>query len=258
MLKTLLQCPVCHQPLYLTHHYSCGKHHFDRAKEGYVNLCIPPIRGDDTLLVNARANFFQTNPYKPLMVKLQSMVASFSTVLDVGCGTGAYLEFMKRNDSTLTTIGCDGSKKAIRKAAKLDTQTLYIVANMNALPLLNESVDVILSVFAPYNSEEIQRVLKPNGQLIVVQPAPNHLFELKQVLYDIVKLNPDTTLTIPGLTSNLNEQLEFEMILNQDELQALFAMTPYVYTSSQQASMKLKALVSLNIKASFKISVFTK
>ena len=258
MSKPLLQCPVCQQPLYLTQHYSCGKHHFDRAKEGYVNLCIPPIRGDDTLLVNARANFFQTNPYKPLMVKLQSMVASFSTVLDVGCGTGAYLEFMKRNDSTLTTIGCDGSKKAIRKAAKLDTQTLYIVANMNALPLLNESVDVILSVFAPYNSEEIQRVLKPNGQLIVVQPAPNHLFELKQVLYDIVKLNPDTTLTIPGLTSNLNEQLEFEMILNQDELQALFAMTPYVYTSSQQASMKLKALVSLNIKASFKISVFTK
>jgi len=258
MSKTLLQCPVCQQPLYLTQHYSCGKHHFDRAKEGYVNLCIPPIRGDDALLVNARANFFQTNPYKPLMVKLQSMVASFSTVLDVGCGTGAYLEFMKRNDSTLTTIGCDGSKKAIRKAAKLDTQTLYIVANMNALPLLNESVDVILSVFAPYNSEEIQRVLKPSGQLIVVQPAPNHLFELKQVLYDIVKLNPDTTLTIPGLTSNLNEQLEFEMILNQDELQALFAMTPYVYTSSQQASMKLKALVSLNIKASFKISVFTK
>jgi len=258
MSKPLLQCPVCQQPLYLTQHYSCGKHHFDRAKEGYVNLCIPPIRGDDALLVNARANFFQTNPYKPLMVKLQSMVASFSTVLDVGCGTGAYLEFMKRNDSTLTTIGCDGSKKAIRKAAKLDTQTLYIVANMNALPLLNESVDVILSVFAPYNSEEIQRVLKPNGQLIVVQPAPNHLFELKQVLYDIVKLNPDTTLTIPGLTSNLNEQLEFEMILNQDELQALFAMTPYVYTSSQQASMKLKALVSLNIKASFKISVFTK
>lgn len=258
MLKTLLQCPVCQQPLYLTQHYSCGKHHFDRAKEGYVNLCIPPIRGDDALLVNARANFFQTNPYKPLMVKLQSMITSFSTVLDVGCGTGAYLEFMKRNDSTLTTIGCDGSKKAIRKAAKLDTQTLYMVANMNALPLLNESVDVILSVFAPYNSEEIQRVLKPNGQLIVVQPAPNHLFELKQVLYDIVKLNPDTTLTIPGLTSNLNEQLEFEMILNQDELQALFAMTPYVYTSSQQASMKLKALVSLNIKASFKISVFTK
>ena len=258
MSKTLLQCPVCQQPLYLTQHYSCGKHHFDRAKEGYVNLCIPPIRGDDALLVNARANFFQTNPYKPLMVKLQSMITSFSTVLDVGCGTGAYLEFMKRNDSTLTTIGCDGSKKAIRKAAKLDTQTLYMVANMNALPLLNESVDVILSVFAPYNSEEIQRVLKPNGQLIVVQPAPNHLFELKQVLYDIVKLNPDTTLTIPGLTSNLNEQLEFEMILNQDELQALFAMTPYVYTSSQQASMKLHSYSSLTVKASFKILVFTK
>jgi len=258
MSKTLLQCPVCQQPLYLTQHYSCGKHHFDRAKEGYVNLCIPPIRGDDALLVNARANFFQTNPYTPLMEKLQSMIASFSTVLDVGCGTGAYLEFMKKKDPTLTTIGCDGSKLAIKKAAKLDPQSLYMVANMNALPLLNESVDVILSVFAPYNSEEIQRVLKPSGQLIVVQPAPNHLFELKQVLYDIVKLNPDTTLTIPGLTSNLNEQLEFEMILNQDELQALFAMTPYVYTSSQQASMKLKALVSLNIKASFKISVFTK
>ena len=80
MLKTLLQCPVCQQPLYLTQHYSCGKHHFDRAKEGYVNLCIPPIRGDDALLVNARANFFQTNPYKPLMVKLQSMITSFSTV----------------------------------------------------------------------------------------------------------------------------------------------------------------------------------
>lgn len=258
MSNTLLQCPICQQTLHFAHHYSCGKHHFDRAKEGYVNLCIPTIKGDDALLVNARHHFFQSNPYTPLMKKLQSMIASFSTVLDVGCGTGAYLEFMKRNDSTLTTIGCDGSKLAIKKAAKLDPQSLYIVANMNALPLLSESVDVILSVFAPYNIAEIQRVLKPSGRFILVQPAPYHLFELKQVLYDTVKLNPAIPLSCPRLTINLNEQLDFEMSLNQEELQALFAMTPYVYTSSQQASMKLHSYSSLTVKASFKILVFTK
>ena len=258
MSNTLLQCPVCQQPLHLSHHYSCGKHHFDRAKEGYVNLCIPPIKGDDALLVNARSQFFQSNPYKPLMVKLQSMIASDSTVLDVGCGIGAYLEFMKTNDSSLITIGCDGSKLAIKKAAKLDAQSLYIVANMNALPLRNESVDVILSVFAPYNIAEIQRVLKPSGQFILVQPAPYHLFELKQVIYDKVKLNPENFDSCHGLVNILNEQLDFEMNLQQEELQSLFAMTPYAYTSSLQASMKLNTTSSLKVKASFKLSVFVK
>lgn len=258
MSNTLLQCPVCQQSLFFTHHYSCGKHHFDRAKEGYVNLCIPPIKGDDALLVNARHQFFQSNPYKPLMEKLQSMITSYSTMLDVGCGTGAYLEFLKRNDLTLTTIGCDGSKLAIKKAAKLDPQTLYIVANMNALPLLNEKVDVILSVFAPYNIEEIKRVLKPGGRFIVVQPAPYHLFELKQLLYDNVKLNPVSSLSYDGFNHTHQEQLDFEMNLNQEQLQALFAMTPYVYTSSQHTSMKIQSIASLSVKASFYISEFTK
>lgn len=258
MLKTLLQCPVCQQPLYLTQHYSCGKHHFDRAKEGYVNLCIPPIRGDDALLVNARRQFFQSNPYKPLMVKLQSMIASDSTVLDVGCGIGAYLEFMKTNDSSLITIGCDGSKLAIKKAAKLDAQSLFIVANMNALPILNHSVDVVLSVFAPYNLNEILRVLKPKGRFIVVQPAPYHLFELKQLLYDNVKLNSVSALSCIGFDQLHHEQLDFDMRLNQEQLQALFAMTPYVYTSSQDASMKLQSIAKQNVKASFNLSLLIK
>jgi 23S rRNA (guanine745-N1)-methyltransferase len=255
MKKNLLKCPLCHKPLVLNHHWSCGHHHFDKAKEGYVNLCIPPIKGDDLLLVQAREHFFSSNPYEPLMNQMKKWIQPNDVVLDVGCGVGAYLKYFSTQDESLATLGCDGSKIAIKKAAKHDPLSQYVVANMNNLPYVDHQVDVILSVFAPYDIKEIKRVLKPTGRFILITPATHHLVELKKLIYDEVKLNPSHSSSL-DLTCIEEQIVTFTMHLNQSQLLSLFQMTPYAYKSSNDATAKIQSLETLNVTASFVLQVF--
>lgn len=255
MKTNLLKCPLCHQPLIFNHQWSCGQHHFDEAKEGYVNLCVPPIKGDDAFLVQAREHFFSTNPYQPLMIEMKKWILPNDVVLDVGCGIGAYLKYFKTQDHTLTTLGCDGSKLAIKKAAKHDSLSHYVVANMNNLPYIDHHIDVIISVFAPYDIKEITRVLKPKGRFILITPSTHHLVELKKIIYDEVKLNPSHHPRL-DLTCIENQIVSFTMNLNQSSLLSLFQMTPYVYKSPNDAIEKIKSHQSLDVTASFVLQVY--
>jgi 23S rRNA (guanine745-N1)-methyltransferase len=256
MKSTLLKCPICHQPLTLNTSWSCGKHSFDQAKEGYVNLCIPPIKGDDALLVQAREQFFTNNPYEPLMNTMMNWINPYSVVLDVGCGIGAYLNYFKTKDDSLLTLGCDGSKLAIKKAAKRDPLTQYVVANMNNLPLLNQRVDVVLSVFAPFDIKEVKRVLKPNGHFITILPEPDHLLQLKQLIYDQVRRNPIPPQSIDELLCIHEEVVSFDMDLDQVTLLSLFQMTPYAYTSHEDAIKRLHSYERCSVTASFILRVY--
>ncbi len=49
------------------------------------------------------------------------------------------------------------------------------------MPMQDHSVDIILNVFTPANYAEFQRILKPNGALVKVVPAPGHMYELRQL-----------------------------------------------------------------------------
>ena len=60
-------------------------------------------------------------------------------------------------------------KAALQEAAKRDRETEYAVASCFHLPVAGESVDLLLSVFAPYCGEEFLRVLKPDGVLVFVE-----------------------------------------------------------------------------------------
>jgi 23S rRNA (guanine745-N1)-methyltransferase len=257
MKQTLLRCPACHKQLYLNEKsYSCGKHHFDIAKEGYVNLCIPPIKGDDLNLVQARESFFHHNPYEPLMRAILPWISSQDTVLDMGCGIGSYLQYLKTNLPSLTTIGFDGSKHAIKKAAKSDKTGQYVVGNINACPIIDHEIDVVLSVFAPFQINEVKRVLKPKGLFINVEPGENHLLELKSVLYPTLRVN---NVTEP-LTSSFNlvheETIDFTLNCDQPLLMSLFHMTPYAYTTSKDAQERLTSLTHLNVLASFVLRIY--
>lgn len=256
MKSKLLKCPICHQPLTYTQSWSCGTHHFDMAKEGYVNLCIPPIKGDDTLLVQARERFFSSNPYEPLMKTIMNWINPNSVVLDVGCGIGAYLKYFKTHDDSLTTVGCDGSKIAIKKASKSDHLSQYVVANMNNLPILNHRVDVLLSIFAPFDLIEVKRVLKPKGYFISIHPAPDHLLELKQLIYNRVRLNPLIPQLGDELTCVHEENVAFSMKLDHVTLTSLFQMTPYAYTSHADALKKIQSCDNLSVRASFILRVY--
>lgn len=58
------------------------------------------------------------------------------------------------------------------------------MASSYHLPVADEHVDVLLDCFSPLALEEFRRVLRPGGTFVYVVPAADHLWQLKEVLYD--------------------------------------------------------------------------
>ena len=104
---------------------------------------------------------------------------------DLGCGTG---DVLRRLASTLALsgVGIDLSTAAIESAAREQSTVVWVVANADRrLPLLDHSVDVVLSLHARRHPEECARVLKPSGALVVAVPAPDDLIELRQLVQGV-------------------------------------------------------------------------
>ena len=68
-----LKCPNCGKILFEKENIlTCGKHCFDIAKEGYVNLCIhgKADSGDSKEMISSRRNFLDKEFYKPVLEEL--------------------------------------------------------------------------------------------------------------------------------------------------------------------------------------------
>ncbi|WP_428488180.1 class I SAM-dependent methyltransferase [Rhodopila sp.] len=101
-------------------------------------------------------------------------------LLDVGCGTGRFLDSIKQTWPRLRITGLDLSEAYIREAKshlRRWSHTDLLVANTEAIPLPDASLDAVTSTFlfhelppkARRNAfAEFARVLKPGGRLIVL------------------------------------------------------------------------------------------
>ena len=101
-------------------------------------------------------------------------------LLDIGCGTGRFLDFVKQAWPRLPTLGLDMSEPYVRYAKrhlKRWSQLKLVVANAEALPLPDKSQDAVTSIFLFHELppkvrysviSECSRVLKPGGRLVLV------------------------------------------------------------------------------------------
>jgi ubiquinone/menaquinone biosynthesis C-methylase UbiE len=101
-------------------------------------------------------------------------------LVDLGCGTGRFLDFVKQVWPRLPVVGIDLSEAYIRHARrhlKRRARTSFVVANAEAIPVPDESCDAVTSIFTlhelppdvrRYVIREAARVLKPGGRLILV------------------------------------------------------------------------------------------
>lgn len=119
-------------------------------------------------------------------------VGSGPVVLDVGAGTGFYLRRVLDGVRAVggpgravgaqspLGIGTELSVAAARRLAKTDPDAVALVTDTwDALPLADESVDLVQVVFAPRNVSEFARILRPGGILVVAGPGPGHLEPLR-------------------------------------------------------------------------------
>lgn len=118
-----------------------------------------------------------------------------SIILDVGCGTGVFLEVAKRKFPNSRVIGIDPDEEALAIArARLNRQHLIaelIHGYAEALSLSDKSIDICFSTLAFHHIpdglkqkaiEEIRRVLKPGGKVVIADFGPSSNPFLKLIL----------------------------------------------------------------------------
>jgi ubiquinone/menaquinone biosynthesis C-methylase UbiE len=118
-------------------------------------------------------------------------------LLDIGCGTGRFLDFLKQAWPRLPAFGLDMSEPYIRYAKrhlKRWSRINLVVGNAESIPVPNDSQDAVTSLFLFHELppkvrrivfRECARVLKPGGRLVLVdslqrgdQPDYEGLLEL--------------------------------------------------------------------------------
>jgi SAM-dependent methyltransferase len=104
-------------------------------------------------------------------------------LLDIGCGTGLLLSRLVGRSPFRELTGVDVSPGMVAQArSRLPASVRLLVGDAETLPFLPDSFDVIVSVSSfhywpspPCGLEELRRVLRPGGQLILTDWCDDYL-----------------------------------------------------------------------------------
>lgn len=251
-------CPICNNVLFKQDNtYKCSnKHNFDIAKQGYVNLNMHNSQnsGDNDAMINARDTFLKKGYFEFLLNEINKHINANDSLVDLACGQGYYTSRFVAKDK----IGVDLSKHGLKIASKNDKSSTYLLNSIFHNPLEDNSADKIITIFAPIAKEEIVRILKNDGQFILVRPSDNHLLELKNAIYDKSYLNDNEDISIEGLKHINTFNISKKELLKHDDIINLFMMTPYVNTTSKKDKDKLDIIEELEITFSFIIDIYSK
>ncbi|MDN4501353.1 rRNA (guanine-N1)-methyltransferase [Alteromonadaceae bacterium BrNp21-10] len=275
-------CPACHAPLALElslnqhqRQWQCETgHSYDVAKEGYVNLMLANQKnskepGDNKAMINARRAFLDQGYYQPLAEQLAQLIEQYCptetlNIYDAGCGEGYYLNHIqqvllqtKTADRTIVAQGSDIAKVAVQKAAKKYPQSQFAVASSFHLPIGSRSIDALIQVFAPLSEIEVYRALKNGGIWLSVNPAAEHLWQLKQALYDTPQPFVVEEVKAEGLTPCYQQTLQFAIHIDDpQQRQHLLAMTPYYWsTPKEKLPQVLAAMANLTIAFDIQVQI---
>ena len=191
---SLLRCPLCGGALTQAgSSLICEKRHcYDIARQGHVNFV--PSQKDSfytKALFESRAMVFAAGVFEPVIAALEEAMAQFvpgecPVLLDAGCGEGYYAGRVCPQRS-MTRIGFDLSKEAVRLAAGRQKNASFFVADLKHIPLEDGCADVLLDVFTPANYAEFGRVLAPGGVVMKLAPRSGYLRELREAAGDLLR-----------------------------------------------------------------------
>lgn len=268
-------CPVCKGALSEQERtLSCAQNHrYDRAKEGYVNLLLANQKrskepGDSKEMVAARRAFLEGGHYDPLIESIASLITTHADsdrqlhLFDAGCGEGYYLNGVATQltgqDRFGSGYGCDIAKVAVQKAAKKYKALNFAVASTFNLPVLTDSCDGVMQVFAPAAPSEVSRILRSGGIWLQVNPGPEHLCEMKQMIYEHADKHEVIEQTPEGFDLVEEDNLTFTVKLQDSgACENLLKMTPFYWSADDNAKQKMAAGLS-DVTADFHVRVLRK
>jgi 23S rRNA (guanine745-N1)-methyltransferase len=205
---TNLACPIDGLPIETrgAQRRCAAGHSFDMAREGYCNFLVVQHKasrdpGDSKHMVAARRRILDAGHFESIANLVfdavrncaKSVEDSAFNIIDAGCGEGYYLDYLGRlaaespQTGTLGLAGIDISKWAVKAAARRKVSATWLVANNRIPPFLDGSVDLVLCLFGFPIWEGFKKIQKPGGHVLLVDPAADHLLELREIIYPTVK-----------------------------------------------------------------------
>lgn len=266
-----LTCPLDDSPLHREEGlWRCTHgHSFDIAREGYVNLL--PVQhkrsldpGDGKAMVAARRRFLNSGIYAPIAEALARLALSAGdeslACLDAGCGEGYYLRRLAALAARrpLQLLGLDISKWAVQAAARQDGRPAWVVGSNAKLPVPDGRLDRILCLFGFPVYGEFARALKPGGLLLQIDAGDDHLRELREVIYPVLKAPRSATADVPpGFVLQDSQRLRYATRLADPAMIAdLLVMTPHLYKATAEGRARAAALPALDITVDVRLNVF--
>jgi len=257
----ILQCPLCGTFFGLIESgtpraaaLKCQNNHaYDISRKGYVNLFngyTKIVKTYDKKLFSARKIISDAGLYGGLCDKLCEIISAGaltkrSSFLDAGCGCGNLTLDIFKKIGTPVTFAVDLSKDGIDFAAtdSCENNLLWIVGNLNNLPIANNKIDVILNIMSPANYAEFIRVLTPGGVLLKVMPDADYLKELRHFIY---KENDKNEYSNKDVLANLEENMTVADMIGvkythkvpAENIPALFDMTPLTQNINEREKIK--------------------
>ena len=245
---------------------------FDIAAEGHTHL-LPvnqknsKMPGDDKGMAAARSAFLNAGYYAPLRDTLCRLALELTgdgcAVLDTGCGEGYYTAGIYRalleSGKSVAMAGTDISKFILKRAAKREKGIEFAVASSYHLPVADACIDLLINCFSPLALEEFLRVLKPGGRFLYVVPSERHLWQMKEVLYDVPHPNEVKLTPYEGFRYlQVAEVRDTITVQGQAQIHALFQMTPYYWKTPKAGAERLAQLDTLTTEIAFDIHVYEK
>ena len=132
------------------------------------------------VLFKGTANAMRRQALPPLAEAFAGRDQRKLRLIDIGCGTGRFLDFVKQAWPRLPVLGLDLSEAYIRHARrhlKRWSRVNFVVANAEAIPAPDNLYDAVTSIFMLHELPpkvrrsvigEAARVLKPGGRLILM------------------------------------------------------------------------------------------
>ena len=270
-----LRCPLCAEKFRFSsvspYSLKCETGHtYDVSRKGYVNLFSGYTKIANTYdkkLFSARKIISDFGLYDDLCEKLRGKINQGAVILDAGCGCGNLTVNLFENTGKNLTFAVDLSKDGIdfAEGTYCENDLIWIVGNLNNLPLDDDKTDVITNIMSPANYAEFKRVLKPDGILLKVMPDSDYLKELRQFIY---KENDKNEYSNKDVLENLGENMNISEIsdikytrrIPTEYIPALFDMTPLTLNISEREKIReeLKKLNAFEITLAFKIAVCRK
>jgi 23S rRNA (guanine745-N1)-methyltransferase len=156
----------------------------------------------------------------------------------------------------------DISKWAIASAAKRNRAINWIVASNRRPPCLANSIDALLCLFGFPDYEAFAQVLKSDGWIVLVDPGPDHLIELRRIIYPKINKPPPARLDRAeraGFRLSHEQPLQFQISLNQpDTIADLLTMTPHLYRANQAGKEAAEALKQIDLSVDVSLKVLVK